>query len=345
MKVLIYYGLLFFLSTAYTQAKPALKQPSSVSIMSFNVENLFDTKHDEGKNDWDYLPRVLKTTAEHRKRCESKRGWSKNFCLNVSWDESGLRKKMRQLAQVVLSVESGKGPDLLILQEVENLAVLKRWNQDYLKAAGYQSVVLLEGPDLRGIDVAMLSRLPLKGEAKAHPVKFVKANLNRPTRPILEARFQLPDGTTLAAFGVHFPSPFNPFLARQEAFQILERISNQVIADVETAIAAGDFNVNAGEDSRFYRQLAHPSFTVSHLFGCMTCLGTKYYKPKDTWSFFDAILLHKKSQWQIRPGSVEVIQHPSHVQKSGSPFRYRYEDGLGVSDHFPIMLHLERHKK
>ena len=27
-----------------------------MKIMTYNVENLFDTQHDEGKNDFDFLP-------------------------------------------------------------------------------------------------------------------------------------------------------------------------------------------------------------------------------------------------------------------------------------------------
>ena len=29
----------------------------TVEIMSYNVENLFDAKHDEGKIDWSFLPK------------------------------------------------------------------------------------------------------------------------------------------------------------------------------------------------------------------------------------------------------------------------------------------------
>ena len=32
---------------------------SDLTLMTFNVENLFDLRHDEGKNDETYLPKTL----------------------------------------------------------------------------------------------------------------------------------------------------------------------------------------------------------------------------------------------------------------------------------------------
>ena len=45
---------------------------SSVSIMTYNVENLFDTIHDKGKEDYTYLPKVIKdNSAEIQAYCKS----------------------------------------------------------------------------------------------------------------------------------------------------------------------------------------------------------------------------------------------------------------------------------
>ena len=41
----------------------------SLSIMTFNVENLLDARHDIGKDDRTYPPRELKTSARHIESC------------------------------------------------------------------------------------------------------------------------------------------------------------------------------------------------------------------------------------------------------------------------------------
>ncbi|MCH2100039.1 MAG: hypothetical protein MK142_16780, partial [Pseudomonadales bacterium] len=46
---------------------PGAAEP--IRIMTFNVENLFDTTHDEGKNDETYLPLSVKQSDAHRAKC------------------------------------------------------------------------------------------------------------------------------------------------------------------------------------------------------------------------------------------------------------------------------------
>ena len=247
--------------------------------------------------------------------------------------------KMEAIAKVILSTENGSGPDILILQEVENRAVLESLRTKYLAKAQYLPPVIIEGEDYRGIDVAMLSRFALVG-SKLHDIEFKEAKLKYggKTRPILEGKFKLPSGEVLAAFGVHFPSPAHHHKTRVEAFEELKTIMKATKANV--ILAAGDFNVKAGEGTRIYNRLASPRFDVSHLVGCRKCLGTNYFKPQDSWSFLDAIMVDKNSSWSILPKSVRVVQHSSHVTKKSRPMRFNEKSGQGVSDHFPIYLQL-----
>lgn len=64
-------------------------------------------------------------------------------------------------AQLAIAQRIGSiGVDVLAVQEVENLDVLRRFNRDHL-ADPYPYEVLIEGNDPRFIDVGILSRLPV----------------------------------------------------------------------------------------------------------------------------------------------------------------------------------------
>ena len=67
------------------------------------------------------------------------------------------REQLEKLAETIRNVNA----DVLALQEVENRRYLERFNTAFLGDLGYEHVVLFEGNDGRGIDVAVLSRLPV----------------------------------------------------------------------------------------------------------------------------------------------------------------------------------------
>lgn len=109
-------------------------------VAFYNMENLFDTQHDEGKNDYDFLPDG-----------------------SYQWTEQKYAAKLHNMAQVVseLCTEVGTarnpvGAAIIGMSEVENRRVLEDLlRQPTLAQRGYE-IVHIEGPDRRGIDVAML---------------------------------------------------------------------------------------------------------------------------------------------------------------------------------------------
>ena len=262
--------------------------------MTFNVENLFDNIPDAGKNDETYLALGNKQTDEHKSACATipVDRW-RDQCLNWDWSDAIVERKLAAVAAAILQVNDGKGADIIALQEVENILILERLRTEYLGEANYLPAILLEGNDLRGIDVAFLSKLPLADAAVLHDIEFAAEFADRvaDTRGILEATFTLPDGSLLTGFSVHFPAPFHPTAMRESAYRRLNEL-RAALPDGRMAFAGGDFNTTSREDGEenMLERFARPYWSVVHELGCSGCKGTQYYAPDDSWSFLDMIL-------------------------------------------------------
>jgi hypothetical protein len=151
---------------------------SKITFASYNVENLFDAEHDAGKQDWEFLPLSFKkASAEQRAYCKTQSGYNRQSCFNLDWSQQVLDGKLARIADTVLSMNNGQGPDIIVFAEVENKNVLHQLNSKFLQKAGYQTEVLLEGWDNRGIDVGLLSRFPLVGQPAIHQIEFSPENL------------------------------------------------------------------------------------------------------------------------------------------------------------------------
>jgi endonuclease/exonuclease/phosphatase family metal-dependent hydrolase len=140
---------------------------------------------------------------------------------------------------MIKGASNGKGPDIIVLEEVENENVLRNYLvKKGLAGLGYNTIVIIEGPDSRGIDVAMISKYPLARPAVLHSIE-VEDKPGFKTRGILEATFQVGD-SKLTVLGNHWPSQQNPVETRVRAAQVF----NQVAASIHDSavIAAGDFN-------------------------------------------------------------------------------------------------------
>ena len=314
---------------------PQLKDTDQkrVRIMTYNVENLFDTKDDPKKDDETFLP-ILKKNKKIQKKCKrsSKRHWVKE-CLETNWTSFKLDLKMQRLSKVIKAA----APDILILQEVENLNILKEFNKKYL---GFSNVILKEGPDRRGIDVAILSKLENTKNPRIHLQR--KNNRVKATRGILEANLKLPNNETLTVFGLHFPSQGSPFKAREESVELLNKL---VKTKRNLALAGGDFNITQKE-SRLYKNNLSKVWSVSHLVGCKKCKGTNYYHRNRSWSFLDALLFSKKFEnsktWSLDKSSIKVFNSLK-IQKNryGSPQKFEMgKHQTGVSDHFPVIAEI-----
>ena len=153
-------------------------------VMFYNVENLFDCRHDSLKEDREFLP-----------------GGEKKWTPSRYW------RKLDALSKVVAAVGEERLPDLVGLCEVENDSVLfDLTRRSSLRALGYRYVAI-HSPDVRGIDVALLYqpgsfRLL---ESREITVPSVDAGF-RPTRNVLYVKGRVLSGDTLHVLVCHLPS-------------------------------------------------------------------------------------------------------------------------------------------
>jgi endonuclease/exonuclease/phosphatase family metal-dependent hydrolase len=339
----------------------------TVTVMSYNLENLFDTTHDAGKNDYTYLPLALKNSStEVQTYCKNMRsGYYRRMCFELDWNEAILNKKISQLSRVIKSVS----PDILVVQEVENLKVLTQLRDQGLALEGYKHIVLIDGPDRRGIDIGILSRFPLANSAKLHYVNLSDAYPDRdpqdirPTRGILEATFQI-GKRKLTVLGNHWPSQNNPDAARLAAAKRMAKIAANGLYPV---IALGDFNTVASDspnaikeqvtiDDRFFdaqemawgRDLGN---TGSHFYrGHWSPLDRLFFYRKGarrgcSWIFFSDCIRPQwpsfgivKKDWMLTDQTFTDQNTGDEVTYKGVPLRFNAKTGEGFSDHLPVIL-------
>jgi endonuclease/exonuclease/phosphatase family metal-dependent hydrolase len=334
------------------QEATAIADTRAVTIMTFNVENLFDNIDDPGKDDKAYLAIGDKQSAEHKAACaEVEVPFWREQCLNWDWSDAIVDRKLTAIANAILQVDAGRGPDILALQEVENINILERLRIEYLADAGYHPAILIEGQDERGIDLAFLSRFESVTPPQLHAISFADdfPQRDKDTRGILQADFQLADGTVLTGYAVHFPAPYHPTEMRIAAYDQLNQLLSTLPAE-RPVFAAGDFNTTSTEDreKNMLDRFARPYWTVTHDAGCGDCKGTNYYSRDDNWSFLDMILwspsrdTSEHSAWQLRENSTYIANRAGgQVRDNGTPARFTLPDGAGVSDHWPVVMTIE----
>jgi len=212
--------------------------------------------------------------------------------------------------------------DLLAVQEVETGELL----QELARRTGYEQVVLLEGNDVqRGIDVGLLSRIPLQGSrthvADRLPRTRGTSPQSRFSRDCLEVHVAVPGGLVLLIN--HFKS--QAFGGRRsEALRLAQarRVREIALERGQVPLAVlGD--LNADPDSLSLAPLKHPPF--------LDPLDALPREGRVTWrrgrqaSALDYILLNPALARRVAPGSVRIL------------------DGGAVqaaSDHRPVMLDL-----
>jgi len=306
-----------------------------MTIMTYNVENLFDTQHDTLKNDYDFLPQSEK-----------------------QWNTERYHKKVNDVMRTIVSAgEEGEWPMLVGLCEVENDYVLKSMTElSRYKRLGY-GYVHYESPDARGIDVALLYRKEMFTPLLSRPVG-VELPDDKPTRDLLYVCGTLKDGTLLHVIQTHMPSRRGGTIVteknRMSVAEKIKVITDSIFAIDQNAaiVIMGDMNDNPDD------QAIRETLGVMPVGGSVYESGRLYnlcwdgfpmddaqkgsYKHAGEWETLDQIivsgaLLNGGAKIQVN-GKAEVFSPWWLKNGEGAPKRTYLGNSYqgGTSDHFPV---------
>lgn len=329
-----------------------------ILVASWNAENLFDAVDDPAKDDARFLP-----------------------ASQPAYTDETVAQHIGSLSKVIRAMNGGKGPDILALTEVENLEVGERLRKEGLAELGYEPLVLVEGPDKRGIDQAVLSRYPLLEPARLHPV--VHPSTGKEYRGILEATLSV-QGRPLTVFVNHWYANGKgmelekALEQRMFAAKVLRaRMDELLAADPgREVVVLGDFNdppqartfgreglavAGSASEARRAETLYNTTESIEAKKAALgdegdaVQLGTHYFHPEAAWRSFDHILVShtlldgEGLAWV--PGSTVVVKTALNTEEGGTPrgfFLPRLGDQApsvdpgGSSNHFPVAMRLRQ---
>ncbi|MBR1500467.1 MAG: endonuclease/exonuclease/phosphatase family protein [Bacteroidales bacterium] len=349
MKRVVYFVLIFLLIIPLMSCAQGKR---SYVIGFYNLENLFDTYHDEGKNDYEYLPDGAN-----------------------QWTEAKYTKKLHNMASVIRAMkdENKVWHAVLGVSEIENRHVLEDLvSQPEIAEANYQ-IVHYDGPDRRGVDVALLYRPNLFKvlESKSIPFDFnssIEFSLNEEekayfrTRDILMVRGML--GNEMFAFFVaHLPSRIGGKGGdlRSRGGEIMYQESMRLMAEYPDIkiVAMGDMNDNPTDPSMAVYmhgkenidEVEQEDFFSPFVSMLKSGYGSLAYQGE--WNIYDIIVVNanlcRGEGLKIRPIVKKkfygrIFNPPFMTQQegpyAGTPFR-TFSGGAfigGYSDHYPTYI-------
>jgi endonuclease/exonuclease/phosphatase family metal-dependent hydrolase len=271
----------------------AFPSADTLQVMFWNVENFFDWRNDST------------TVSDVEFSAAGERHWT--------WKRFQAKANAFAKALFWVEAETGRLPDIIGLEEVENAFVLRQVLQKTaLRKLDYK-YVHYDSPDRRGIDVALLYRSSRLELLDSKPCHLFAADTVMATRDILLCVFRLagspvmpdPDRASIAAFQEipgqagndgafavlvnHHPSKYGGAAESESRRRIaVERL--RFLADslesigIDRIIAGGDFN-DTPENSVF--RLLEPALLPMHMDLFRRGLGTIKYDGK--WDLIDHI--------------------------------------------------------
>jgi hypothetical protein len=322
----------------------AQKKNYQISVVAFyNFENLFDTENDPNKDDDEFTP----DGPYH-------------------YTDIVYKEKLHNLATVLQQLGTEKTPDgpaIIGTAEIENGRVLTDLaNQPEIKDRNYQHV-WFEGPDPRGIDVALLYN-PKYFTVLAS--KSITVNLNQTggkelTRDVLYVTGLLV-GDTVHVLVNHWPS-------RRGGESVTEG-KRAIVAGMNKRISDSLFNVNANVrilimgdlnddpvDNSVAKVLGAKKDKESVTPKSLYNPWAEYYKRgigtlgyNDSWNLFDQLILSNSflekntDKWKFY--KAEIFNRDFLIEKFGRYKGYPHRSFSGntwingYSDHLPVFVYL-----
>ncbi len=255
---------------------------------TFNIENLFNR----------YRLLANERGSRTKKPIDPEKFVAEGGHINMlgwSIDDFGPIGKSARKATAKVITENA--PDVLALQEVENLFALLAFNQKWLKGA-YPYAMVFDGNDPRGIDVGVLSKYPL-GAIHTHRFEPEGSPPSGRTfsRDCLEVEILLTQKRSLRLFINHFKSKIGggEDRRREQAERVVE-----ILRERYGTMLDGDFAVlgdlNNGPEAPELAALAKHKFLENLVATRLPAdeQWTHYYKKDKVAEQLDYILLSKK---------------------------------------------------
>ena len=308
------YRIIYIIFLSLIFSLPIQAEKSSLRIVSYNVENLFDTKHDTLKNDSSFLPEGM-----HH------------------WTYRRYQTKIDRIAQVLVNIGGWESVPLVGLCEVENARCLR--NLCYKLRRFHYKYVHYDSPDERGVDVALLydsTRLSI-----LHSRALSLSLEGDYTRDILYVSALYEQRDTVHVMMCHLPSQLggasNTDWKRQRAKSLIQSQIDSILLLQPSAniVVMGDMNTLPQEDLRGMANMMlsiQKSGQGTHKYqGIWTCLDQFYVShsifPQSTAMIFSP-------QWLLEEDTKYLDVQPRRTYVG-----YRYHNGY--SDHLPIVLTIQ----
>ena len=349
-KFLMSLALLF--AVGLTQSMAQEKKFSVYAVGFYNLENLFDTCHDAGKNDYEFLPEGT-----------------------YKWNKIKYTHKLRNMARVLSEMGTDMLPKsigcaVIGVSEVENSRALDDLvAQKPLAQRGYK-YCHIEGPDRRGVDCALLYNPKLFQVRDVKLVPFIQElekDSNYYTRGFLTVSGTMANEHVTVVV-THLPSRFNGSLYREIGGKQLKALKDSLLMDDPKVkvIIMGDMNDDPMDPSMAEKlgakreikdvgdgDLYNPWWNVLAKEG----RGTLLYN--GAWNLFDQIVMSPGLLCRDKKKDYTTLKYIKHQiftrdylfqqegKYKGNPRRTHAGGSWldGYSDHLPTIVYLAKQQK
>jgi len=329
------------------KASTADKVNVQLSCVAFyNVENLFDTINNENVNDEEYTP-------EGR----------------IKWDTQKYTSKLQRMSYAISQIGldySTIGAALIGLAEIENRTVLEDLvKQPDLAKRSYE-IVHYDGPDRRGVDVALLYNPKLFIVTNSKSYRLSTADSTFKTRDQLMVSGYL-QNEKIHVIVNHWPSrgggEERSRPKRNAAAALTRSISDSLFRVDPKAkiIIMGDLNDDPFNESCATILGAKKEVTevkegeLYHTLWKTLDMGVGSLAYNDQWNLFDQIIISAElahaERSKLKFWKAEVFNRSFLIQQEGrykgSPWRTHAGGAWtnGYADHFPTLIYLVKEAK